>query len=253
MKTFSILGAGWLGFALANELKKDFLVKVSIKDEKKEKELINEGLSPYLLNEENYNNLEELLDTDYLFINFPPSKFKNYLSFLERIYEFVAKSKINKVFFISSTSIYPNESLLLKEDLQINNPISKKVFDAERLVEEKTDVIFRCSGLIGYNRIAGQYFSGKVVDSGNARVNYVYRDDIIKATLFTLRNDLCGIFNLCAPSHPTKKEVYLRNAKKYGFEEPIFENKKECKKRIVDGSKIERLGFRYDYPNPLEF
>ncbi len=253
MKTFSILGTGWLGFALAKKLKEDFLVKVSIQNGKKEKELVNEGLHPYLLNEENLNNLDNLLDTDYLFINFPPSKFKNYLNFLEKIYILISKSKIKKIFFISSSSIYPNESLVFKENIVITNPISKIVFDAEELIKEKTDMIFRCSGLMGYNRIAGKYFSGKVLDSANVKVNYVYRDDVIKATLFAIENDLKGTFNLSAPFHPTRKDVYLKNSKKYAFKEPIFQNEKKYKDRIIDGSKIEKLGFRYDYPNPLEF
>ena len=37
----------------------------------------------YLNEEENFF-LDKLLDTDYLFINYPPSKFDNYLEFLEK-------------------------------------------------------------------------------------------------------------------------------------------------------------------------
>ncbi len=37
------------------------------------------------------------------------------------------------------------------------------------------------------------------------------------------------------------------------LKKPIFENKKVYKNRIIDGSKIERLGFEYKYPNPLEY
>ena len=36
-----------------------------------------------ILNENDLNSLEQLLDTNYLFINYPPSKFENYLNFLE--------------------------------------------------------------------------------------------------------------------------------------------------------------------------
>ena len=46
--------------------------------------MINEGLTPYLLNEEFTKDLDLLLDTTYLFINFPPSKFKDYIAFLEK-------------------------------------------------------------------------------------------------------------------------------------------------------------------------
>lgn len=253
MKVFSILGTGWLGLALAKSLKNDFNIKVSIRDRKKEKLLTDEGFSPYLLNEKNVDYLDILLETDYLFINFPPSKFDDYLKFLEKIYSKISNSKIKIVFFISSTSIYPNENIVFDENSEINIPISKKVFDAEKIIEEKTDVIFRCSGLMGYDRIAGKYFAGKVLNSGGVKVNYIHRDDIIEATLFAIRNDLNGVFNLCSAIHPTRKEIYLKNAKKHDFEKPIFKENHEYGNRIIDGSKIERLGFRYKYPNPLEF
>ena len=39
MKTFTILGTGWLGYSLACELKDKYKVKVSIRDEEKEKSI----------------------------------------------------------------------------------------------------------------------------------------------------------------------------------------------------------------------
>jgi len=51
MKTISILGTGWLGYALAKTLKNEYKVKVSIRTEDKRQNLINEGFYPYLLNE----------------------------------------------------------------------------------------------------------------------------------------------------------------------------------------------------------
>ena len=53
-----------------------------------------------ILNEDNFSFLENLLDTDYLFINFPPSKFKNYLLFLNKIYTNKNLQKIEKIIFI---------------------------------------------------------------------------------------------------------------------------------------------------------
>ena len=50
MKTFSVLGTGWLGYALACELKDDYRVKVSIRDEKKRDKYKEVGLFPFFLN-----------------------------------------------------------------------------------------------------------------------------------------------------------------------------------------------------------
>ena len=95
-----------------------------------------------------------------------------------------------KVFFISSTSIYPNEEGIYDENSKLYNPNSKIVLDAEKVVSGKSDVIFRCSGLMGYDRIAGKYFAGKTLDSEDVKVNYIHRDDIIEATKFAILNDI---------------------------------------------------------------
>jgi len=253
MKTFTILGTGWLGLPLALELKKQFNLKVSIRDIKKKEDFKNKGLDPYFLNEENVSNLDKLLDTNYLFIDFPPTKFNDYQKFLKKIYNHKNISKIEKIIFISSTSIYPHMEGNFKEDINITNPKSKKIFDIEKLIGNKTDLIFRCAGLMGKNRIAGKYFSNKILDSEDQKVNYVHLEDVIEATKFALENDLSGIFNLCSKLHPTKKEVYGKNALKYGFKSPIFKNKKVYLNRIIDGGKIEEKGFKYKYQNPLEY
>ena len=82
MKTFTILGTGWLGFELAKVLKNDYILKVSSRNEEKIKIYEEEGFSPFILNENNLDFLDDLLDTNYLFVNFRPSRFDDYLVFL---------------------------------------------------------------------------------------------------------------------------------------------------------------------------
>jgi len=253
VETFTILGTGWLGYALACKLKKKYRVKVSIKDKIKEKKFLDENFSPFLLNEDNLDSLYDLLQTDYLFINFPPSKFKNYINFLNKIYTHKEIANIKKIIFISSTSIYPDINSIFSEESTLINSKSPKVYDAEVLIKDKTEVIFRCSGLMGYNRIAGKRSSSKLINNKDIKVNYVHRDDVINATLFAIDNDINGIFNLCVKGHPTKEEIYLFNSKKYDFDKSIFKDEKGLKKRIIDGSKIESLGFKYKYSNPFTF
>ena len=255
MKTFSVLGTGWLGYALACELKDDYRVKVSIRDEKKRDKYKEVGLFPFFLNEENLDSLDDLLESNYLFINFPPSKFKDYTGFLNKIYSHKKIANIEKIIFISSTSIYPDLDLVFTEEFSSFNSNSKspKVYDAEILVKNKTDLILRASGLMGYNRIAGKRSSGKIVNDKDIKVNYVHRDDVISATLFAIFNNINGIFNLSVEKHPTKEEIYLFNSKKHGFEKSIFKDEKGLKNRIIDGSKIENLGFKYKYSNPFDF
>ena len=252
-KTISILGTGWLGYPLALRLKDKYNVNVSIRTKQKEELFKGEGLTPFLLNEEFLENLDELLDTNYLFINFPPSKFKDFKTFLQKIYAHKKTKSIEKIIFISSTSIYPDEEKIFTEDEKFTNAKSQKIYDIEKQIEDKTHLIFRCAGLMGASRISGKYFAQKELDSEDVKVNYVHLDDVIEATVFALEKNLNGVYNLCSSKHPTRKEIYLKNALKFGFSKPIFKNKKNYKNRLIDGSKIEKKGFKYKYPNPLEY
>ena len=253
MKAITILGTGWLGFELAIFLKQKYKVKVSSRTAEKIKIYEDEGLASYILNEDNLDSLEQLLETNYLFINFPPSKFNDYVSFLSKIYNHKSIQNIEKIIFISSTSIYPNIEGLFNEEYEIKESSSKLVFEAENLIKEKSDVIFRVAGLVGGSRYFGKRSANKVVEYPKTPINFVHRNDVIEATKFVIKNNINGIFNLCSKEHPTKEEIYSFNSKKYDFEKPIFLDNKEFLNRLIDGSKIEKLGFTYKYNNVFEF
>ena len=172
MKTFTILGTGWLGAELAEKLKDDYKIKVSLRDEKKSEIYKKFGFSTYILNEYDFSFLDELLDTDYLFINYPPSKFENYLAFLEKIYNHPKIKNIEKIIFVSSTSVYPDIDESFNEEFIIKNPSNKMVLDAENLVLNKTHIIFRASGLFGGDRIAGRRLANKIVYFPNTKISF---------------------------------------------------------------------------------
>ena len=253
MKTFTILGAGWLGAKLAQNLKSDYNVKVSVRNKDRLFDFENLEYKVYILNENDFSSLDELLDTNYLFINYPPSKFDDYLGFLEKIYSCEKIKNIEKIIFISSTSIYPNFEATYDENCFIENPSSKLVFDAEELILNKTHIILRASALFGEDRIAGRRLANKKVDFPKTKINFVHRNDVISATTFAIKNDLNGIFNLASKQHPTKEELYSFNAQKYSFEKPIFSDDKNSIERIIDGSKIEKFGFEYKYFDAFNF
>ncbi|MBP7769792.1 MAG: hypothetical protein KA055_01570, partial [Aliarcobacter sp.] len=138
------------------------------------------------------------------------------------------------------------------EDIKIENPSTKIVYDAEKLVESKSDVIFRVSALVGANRLPGRRFSGKVLEYPKTKINFVHRADVISATKYIIDNDLNGIFNLCSKEHPTKEDLYIFNAKKYNFEPPISCDNNESLNRLIDGSKISKQGFVYKYNSAFD-
>ncbi len=252
MKTVTILGCGWLGSVVAKKLSNRFHLKVTTTTLKKDEAFKRLGYNSFILDENCLESLSDLLDCDYLLMAFPPSKFQNYLGFLNSIYTHEKFNTIKHSIFISSTSIYDKKEGVYTESSDIKTPSSKLVYEAENYVKNQTSTIFRCAGLMGENRIAGSYFAAKEVTNTLSGVNYVHQSDVFEAIVFCYEKKLKGVFNLCAPLHPSKKEVYSKNALKYGFESPVFMDDKNYE-RIIEASKIEEYGFEYTYPNPLEF
>lgn len=252
-KKLSILGAGWLGLELAKTLKDQYIIQLAARNEEAQKMHQTLGFTSYVLTEDMYENLEALLSCEYLFINYPPSKFHNYLHFIEVLTQHPAFSAIEKIIFVSSSSIYPKHSGIYHEMSDIPSSSNPLYYDVEKLLHEKAHLILRCAGLMGAGRIAGQYYANTCVKDGKSRVNHIHRIDVIRAIQFLIDNCLEGIFNLCAPLHPTKEELFLYQSEQCHFTPPHFEECVEASERIIDGSKLEQLGFHYQYKNPMEF
>lgn len=253
MKTLSILGAGWLGLELAQTLKDKFHIKLSARNEFTHKKHSDLGFESYVLTEGIYDNLHTLLSCEYLFINYPPSKFNDYFNFITTLFQHPTLSNIKKVFFVSSSSVYPKGPGIYDENCSILSSSHPLYYEAEKSVLGKAHVIFRSAGLMGAERIAAKYYSNKIVKDGKSRVNHVHRIDVIRAFLFAIEQNLEGIFNICAPLHPTKEELYVYQCEQCQLEYPIFIENEEYTQRIIDNSKLEKLGFEYLYKNPMTF
>lgn len=253
MKTLSILGAGWLGLELAHTRKDDYAIKLAARNEEAQQMHTDLGFESYVLTEDMYDNLDALLSCEYLFINYPPSKFNDYLHFIKRLSQHPAFSTIEKVFFVSSSSVYSKNPGIYNENSEISSSSNPLYYEAEKSLHGKVHIIFRCSGLMGAGRIAGKYYSNKSVTDGKSRVNHVHRIDAIRAIIFAMDHSLEGIFNLCAPLHPTKEELYRYQCEQCQLVAPFFIDSAESKQRIIEGSKLEDLGFEYLYKNPMEF
>jgi nucleoside-diphosphate-sugar epimerase len=142
---------------------------------------------------------------------------------------------------------------IFNEDSQLDTLNSSLVYKAEESFKNKINAIFRVSGLVGGNRFFGKRSAGKIIEFPNTPINFVYRNDVIDAVKFVLDKNLDGIYNISSKEHPTKKEIYSYNSKKFGFEMPIFQNEGIFINRIIDGSKIEKEGFIYKYNDVFSF
>ena len=78
--------------------------------------------------------------------------------------------------------------------------------------------------MYGYRRHPVYFLSGrKQVPNGDAPVNLVHGDDVASIIQKIIEQEIKGeIFNVVAPSHPTKKQVYDAKAKEFNLDPPHF-------------------------------
>ncbi|MEM9983228.1 MAG: SDR family NAD(P)-dependent oxidoreductase, partial [Bacteroidota bacterium] len=157
-----------------------------------------------------------------------------------------------------ATSVYPelNKEVGEEEATRVANPA---LWDGEQLLQNtlKDKVCtLRLGGLMGDDRVAGKYFAGKKdLKTGDTPVNYIHRDDAIGIITKVIEQEIKNeVFNVVAPQHPTRKEVYLYQAQKYGFEVPTFAATTTTDYKQVSTEKLRNLlNYSFQYPDPLNF
>ena len=270
MKTISIIGLGWIGEPLGfHLLEKGFQVLGSTTSAEKQEKLQQKGLQAirFSLNPHPEGlGFNVLFQSEILVVNIPPrTRSGNGAFHLEQIKylkSLIDNSLIQKVIFVSSTGVYPEVTSAEKymEDfaLSLENTGNDTLFRAEQLMgkDRKYDLtVVRFGGLLGDDRIPGKYFSGKENVAGHTRVNFIHRKDAVRMLAWLIENGLWNeIFNGVAPVHPLRREVYEKNAKELGIAPPSsYQNEAEGKDRLIDSSKILQSGFKFEFPDPLDF
>ncbi|UZR92700.1 NAD(P)H-binding protein [Chondrinema litorale] len=267
----SILGAGWLGLALGEYLvKKGYEVNGSVTTASKIEILKSKGINPFHFGlnpaPEPKGVIEKFLDADVIVIGIPPSRKSDDMDTfhpaqMKELTKYMLEGEIRKTIYISSTSVYPSpnkevkESDATKPDVFVGNPMVL----AERVLRQTGPLdttVLRVGGLMGYNRIPGKYASGKKdLDNGNSPVNFVHRDDVIGVIEQVIEQGKWNrVFNVSAPEHPLRKDLYPEMANRFGFEPPVFNYSSPADYKIVNTDKLAmELKYEFKYPDPFTF
>ncbi|PIQ47595.1 MAG: epimerase [Cytophagales bacterium CG12_big_fil_rev_8_21_14_0_65_40_12] len=262
----SIVGCGWLGLALGAALvKSGHQILGSTTSTEKLEKLRQAGIAPYLLKLEPMptgENFNQLFQTDLLVINIPPGRKTNTPEFYEEQIKYlrylIDQHQVPKVIFVSSTSYYPNTNQMVDERFlyDLENGSNRAVVQAEKQIKQSSSdiILLRCGGLMGEERIPGQWFAGKETTGAETPVNYIHRDDVIAVIQFLIEKKASNTtLNLVCPDHPNRKEVHEAMALKYGFQNPIWIEPNQTTSKIVSSEKLVRLGYQFKYPSPTEF
>ncbi len=260
-KTISIIGCGWLGLPLAIHLQqKGFTIKGSTTSPSKIKDLKQEDIEPYLLQLQNdgtlpieqKKNLEALLKADILVFNIPPGRRNpdvktSFLAKIKTLKDAIEASSLQKIIFVSATSVYPLQNQIVTErDAQNPSKASgKALLQAEQVLQELQNVkttVLRLAGLYGPNRAPGRFLAGKQnLANGEGRVNLVHLQDCIEVIFEVIRQERWNeVFNVCSDEHPTREVFYTAAAKSLDLPSPTFLSNSPAKYCMVSNEKVKR-------------
>jgi len=225
-KTIGIIGCGWLGKKLSEQLSNSFDTECYERDSTDAKSSFWQR-----------NIIIIAINTK-----------DNYLQTLKKFSALATNE--TRFILMSSTSVYREFDKEVDESVLITEIALQR--EAEMLMQNlnKNLLILRLGGLMGEDRISGRWKSAS--SFSDSYVNYIHRDDVIAITKEIISRDIKkGIYNLVAPKHPLRSAVHKKNSKAFGFELGEFNGKSN---RIVNSQKIiDKLDYKFIYPDPLEF
>ena len=243
MKTISLLGSGWLGLALARNFQRQpFSVNASTRTLTRLGQLQENGATPYLIDIDSLTgNVQVFFDCDVLIVNITS---KNILSFIELIRNIEA-SKVRRVLFVSSSSVYQNTNDLVTESEGLENEDSP-LYQIERLFMSSAHfkaTVVRMAGLIGPSRHPGRFFKNdKLVEQSDSPVNLIHQTDCVNIISQIIEQKVWGeVFNACASSHPTKREFYGQARQSLGQLQPNYGHSNNPSFKIVSNDKLKRI------------
>ena len=263
-KNILILGCGWAGKITAHLfLENNANVWGSTTQDDKMDELKSKGISPVLLDFSQNKIAKNTLTTleqikfDFIVISVPVRRnedTENCLEKFKNINQFLLHFKDARVVYLSSIGVYEpingaiTETSLVKED--------GNIFMIEEFLRNhiKNLVILRLGGLFGYGRVPGRYFSNKICSIGQEKANYVHGTDVAKAILTIFKNvHSHGTYNLVAPDHPIKEDVFKQMAIRYNFLPVLFGEDNSIQKEVSSAKIMNELEFTFEVPSPLDY
>ncbi|WP_291906537.1 SDR family NAD(P)-dependent oxidoreductase [Chitinophaga sp. CB10] len=262
----SILGCGWVGKPLALHLQAEgYRVKGSRTTMAGVEEMNNLGVQGCLVKlEENKITADpEFWDADVLIIDVPPRMQRGEGAFVQEMTTLAAHlrtTRIGKVIFISSTSVYPNVNDKVTEECTRlpDAPNGLALLKAEQLLMAETawdTVVLRFGGLAGYDRMPTTQRKVNEAKGQDMPLNLIHRLDCIGVIDAVLEKDIWNeVFNACASAHPMKFTYHVAAAAYYGFMRPRRKTTDDDSYKIVSNSKLKKmLGYTFKFDSPLQF
>src|SRR5690606_8561578 len=212
MNKIAILGCGWLGLPLAVYLQKNgFEVRGSTTSADKLNTLRAQKIRPYLItlgeNEVGGDVSQFLAEIDCLIIGVPPKvrSGSDYAQKIKILMPHVEQAGAKHIIFISSTSVYRDENLVVNEETRLSSDTiaAKNLIESEELIRRNDNfksTIIRFGGLIGGDRHPVKFLSGRYLENCDAPINLIQQSDCIGIISTIIDKEIWNeTFNAVAP------------------------------------------------------
>ena len=255
MKKIAILGCGWLGLPLAKSLfDKNFIVSGSTTTVEKLQVLEKLHIKPFLislLEKEITGNIADFLhENNILIIDIPPklrgANKENFVQKIANCIPYIEKSTIEKVIFISSTSVFEDDNSTVTDDTipNSNSEAGKQLFAVEQLLQNNKHfetTIIRFGGLVGADRHPAKMLAGRSgIENPDAVINLIHQEDCIAIIEKVIEKNLWNTtLNAVAPFHPTREAYYTQKASLLGLPAPNFDHTKPSIGKLVVADKVD--------------
>ena len=196
-----------------------------------------------------------------LIIDIPPklrgNSKEDFVGKIEKLIPFIEKSTVENVLFISSTSVYGEDNLIVTEETELNPDTEscKQLVKTEQLLQSNPNfktTILRFGGLIGEDRHPIKFLAGKTnLENPNAPINLIHQDDCIGIILKIIAFDCWNkTFNAVSPFHPSRKDYYTQKAIDFNLAPPQFNSENLTFGKTILSSKVENvLEYKFIKPN----
>lgn len=224
-----ILGGGWLGQRAEAHFQEKYEVRVTHRSGDFALDL--NATSTYL---------PALAEVQILFITAPLHRIPGHKHLPEILGEFKGQ-----IFYCSTTGIYPSKEGHFREE-DAEEGIFLAVENFLRAYYPQTCVL-RLGGLMGDGRYLAKFYKDKPMPQPGARVNYIHYEDILGVLeVLFLGGQEGETFNVVAPLHPRKREVYYSQT-------GLQVNGEDFNRTVNVDRLIQKTGYRFRHPDPLSF
>ncbi len=213
-----------------------------------------------------------------MIIDIPPklrgNSKEDFVGKIETLIPFIEKSSIENVLFISSISVYGDdtspdsnrdalsvteETIPIAIGTNLNTESGKQLLQTEQLLQSNSNfktTILRFGGLIGEDRHPMKFLAGREnLENPEAPINLIHQVDcigiILKIVCHTEPVEVWNeTFNAVAPFHPSREEYYTQKAVDLNLALPKFNHENlSVGKTILNGKIKTILNYTFAKPN----